>query len=173
VSDRPPTPPAPALPSIPFAGATDPCSRHGCSACCHDIEMILTDADLARLRAARPDEDFWFLADDEYLQLRTRDGPPAAGGEGRPCWFLEPTGRCGVWADRPEGCRLYPAFYDETIREAALDLDYCPHTEDFRLPRAVHDAVRRLGQRLQAERDHRTRRAGTEGQAGGPPPRGT
>lgn len=152
----PPPAPGPSLPSIPFVGATDPCSRHGCSACCHDIEMILTEADLTRLRAARPDEDFWFRADDGYLQLRTRDGPPAAGGEGRPCWFLEPSGRCSVWADRPEGCRLYPAFYDETVREAALDPDYCPHTEDFRLPRATNDAVRRLADRLQAEQARRT-----------------
>ncbi len=162
------------LPSIPFVGAVDPCSRHGCSACCHDIEMILTEADLARLRAARPDDDFWFEADDGFLQLRTRDAPPARGSHAapgatpRPCIFLDPAGRCSVWADRPEGCRLYPAAWDEGLRQAALDADYCPHTEDFRLPRAVGDAVRRLGDRLEAERRARLR-AHSAGSGSQPP----
>lgn len=151
-----------ALPSIPVVGPTDPCTLHGCSACCHDVEMILTEADLERLRAARPDEDFWFEADDGHLQLRTRDAPPAAGSHAapgaspRPCWFLDAAGRCTVWEDRPEGCRLYPAFYDETLREVALDDDYCPHTDGFRLPRATADAVVRLARRLESERARRS-----------------
>lgn len=139
----------PVLPSIPAKG--NPCRDLGCSACCHDIEMILTDADLARLRAARPGEDFWFQADDGYLQLRTRDGPAAAGGAGKPCWFLGADGACTVFADRPEGCRLYPAVWDDALRAAELDGDYCPNTDRFLLPSATVDAVRRLAKKLQAE----------------------
>lgn len=141
----------PPLPSLPTRGG-NPCLENGCSACCHDIEMLLTEEDLARLRALRPGEDFWTEADDGYVQLRTRDGPAAAGGEGAPCWFLGDDGRCTVHEDRPVGCRLYPAVWDEGLREAVLDADYCPHTDGFRLPRAFHDATRRLAERLANER---------------------
>ncbi|MGB0652438.1 MAG: YkgJ family cysteine cluster protein [Thermoplasmatota archaeon] len=144
---------------LPTLGGS-PCERHGCSACCHDIEMLLTEADLARLREARPElgDSFWFQADDGYLQLRTRDGPPARGGDGRPCIFLGADGRCTVYDGRPEGCRSFPAIWDEGLREAVLDEDYCPHTDEFTLPRAAGDATRRLVARLHDERDARNRR---------------
>lgn len=136
------------LPSLPTTNGS-PCEANGCSDCCHDIEMLLTEADLTRLQAARPGEDFWFQADDGFLQLQTREahGP-------KPCWFLV-DGRCSVWADRPEGCRLYPAIWDDGLRRATLDADYCPHTDGFRLPRSMDDATRRLANRLMAERDAR------------------
>lgn len=146
------------LPSLPFRGAVPPCLERSCSLCCHDIEMLVTEADLARLQALRPGEEFWFRADDGYLQLRTRDGPPALGGAGRPCWFLTPEGLCGVHDARPEGCRLYPAVWADDLRAAELDADYCPHTDGFLLPRAAADAGRRLADRLHAER--RARLAG-------------
>lgn len=143
------------LPAIPFKGADPPCLARGCSLCCHDIEMLLTEDDLRRLGRERPGEPFWFVADDGYLQLKTRDGPPAAGGHGRPCWFLAPDGRCSVHAARPEGCRLYPAVWADDLRAAELDADYCPHTDGFLLPPATADAVRRLAARLQDERRRR------------------
>jgi len=146
----------PALPQIQSKGET-PCLRFACSACCHDIEMLLTDDDLARLTAARPGLDFHFRADDGYLQLRTRDGPAARGGAGRPCVFLDPDGRCSVHDVRPEGCRLYPAMWADEARRAELDDVYCPHTEHFILSQATGDAARRLAQRLHAERDARVR----------------
>ena len=142
------------LPSIPVKGAM-PCIERGCSACCHDIEMLLTEDDLRRLSRERPGEEFWFVADDGYLQLKTRAGPAAKGGQGRPCWFLSPDGTCSVHASRPEGCRLYPAVWSDDLRAAELDQDYCPHTDGFLLPAATNDAVRRLAQRLQDERRRR------------------
>ncbi|HUR25585.1 MAG TPA: YkgJ family cysteine cluster protein [Candidatus Thermoplasmatota archaeon] len=148
-----PPPPA-ALPQIPVK-TTVPCIERQCSLCCHDIEMLLTDDDLRRLSRARPGEDFWFKADDGYLQLKTRDGPPARGGAGRPCWFLRDDGLCGVHDMRPEGCRLYPAVWADDLRAAELDADYCPHTDGFLLPPRTGDAVRRLADRLQAERRRR------------------
>ena len=151
------------LPSLPTVGPDPPCVTEPCSQCCHDIEMLLSEADALRLRAAvavarpgTPDADWMFLADDGYLQLRTRDGPPAVGSPGgKPCWFLGADGRCTVWADRPEGCRLYPAVWDDGLRHAVLDTDYCPHTDGFRLPRAMDDATHRLADRLHRERDAR------------------
>ena len=142
--------------------------EHGCSACCHDVEMLLTEADLERIRAEHPDRDFFFRAEDGFLQLRTRNGLPASGawgGDGtgpppggespRPCIFLEASGACGIHAIRPEGCRLYPAVWDEGLRAAALDADYCPHTDGFLLPKSTEDAVRRLADRLESERQKR------------------
>ncbi|MES2154324.1 MAG: YkgJ family cysteine cluster protein [bacterium] len=145
------------LPQIPFV-SVNPCVAHACSACCHDVEMLLTDADLARISAAHPGRDFHFVADDGYLQLRTRDGPPARGSHAapgalpRPCTFLSEDGACTIHAIRPEGCRLYPAVWDDALRGAELDADYCPHTDGFRLPAATVDAVRRLATKLEAER---------------------
>lgn len=155
----------PVLPTVPARG--NPCIDNACSLCCHEVEMILTEADLARLVALRPGEDFWFEADDGYLQLRTRDGPGAEPGAGRPCWFLGADGRCTVHEERPEGCRLYPAVWDEGLDAAGLDEDYCPHTDGFLLPRATQDAVRRLADRLEAERG--TRLEGRSGRTGQPP----
>lgn len=146
--------PLPVLPSIPAKGAM-PCIEKGCSLCCHDIEMLLTDDDLRRLSRGRPGEDFWFQADDGYLQLKTRDGPPGRGGAGRPCVFLGADGLCGVHDLRPEGCRLYPAIWADELRAAELDADYCPHTDGFLLPQATADAVKRLATRLQDERKRR------------------
>jgi uncharacterized protein len=143
------------LPSIPVKGAM-PCIEKACSACCHDIEMLLTNDDLARIKARRPDEDFYFLADDGYLQLRTRSGPAARGGQGKPCHFLNPDGRCDIHDVRPEGCRLYPAMWVVEARTAELDADYCPHTDGFLLPPATADATRRLAKRLQDEQRART-----------------
>jgi len=142
--------------------------EHQCSACCHDIEMLLTASDLARIQAARPGMDFFFRADDGYLQLRTRDPPAAQGAWGgkdpdpatvttqpRPCIFLDPSGACSIHDIRPEGCRLYPAVWDEGLRDAELDDMYCAHTDGFALPRATRDAVGRLAKRLQAEQQAR------------------
>lgn len=138
------------LPQIPAKGAL-PCIERGCSACCHDTEMLLTEDDAARIAAARPGLDFAFVADDGYLQLRTRDGPAAKGGTGRPCVFLDPVGLCSIHAVRPEGCRLYPALWSDDVRRAELDTEGCPHTDGFLLPPATADAVRRLAGRLHRE----------------------
>ena len=140
--------PPPQLPVIPYKEG-NVCLESGCSACCRGTEMLLTEADVARIRAMRPGLDFLFTADDGFLQLRTRSEPT------EPCVFLAADGRCSIHAVRPEGCRLYPAVWAEDLRTAELDKDYCPHTEGFLLPRSTNDAVARLAQRLQDERKRR------------------
>jgi Fe-S-cluster containining protein len=149
-------PSLPSLPTIPAKG-TIPCQAYGCSACCHDNEMLLTEADVKRIRAARPETDFFFRADDGFLQLRTRDGPASKGGVGRPCVFLDPQGRCSIHPIRPEGCRLYPAVWADDLRQAELDSEYCPHTDGFVLTPLVADSMKRLADKLKAERQARTR----------------
>lgn len=132
-----------------------PCLEHGCSACCHDIEMLLTDEDVARISAAKPGTEFWFLAEDGHRQLKTRDGPAARGGSGKPCVFLSPDGTCSIHSVRPEGCRIYPAVWDEDAHRVHLDQEYCPHTDGFLLAPATRDAALRLVNRLQAQRTAR------------------
>lgn len=149
------------LPEIPLAGDVSPCAAHGCSRCCHDVEMLLTESDVARIAAVRPDVDFWFQADDGYLQLRVADRPPVAGqrlepgAAGKPCVFLDEVGRCTIHAVRPEGCRLYPAVFDDPVPRAILDDEYCPHTDGFALDGEVHQTVQALADTLNEERDAR------------------
>jgi Fe-S-cluster containining protein len=147
--------PFPRLPQIQPGGRL-PCEEFGCSACCHDTEMLLTEADVTRLAVTRPDVDFVFRSEDGFLQLRTREGPAAKGGVGRPCVFLDNVGRCTVHEARPEGCRLYPAVWDADHERVELDRDYCPHPDGFVLSPHVRDAVQRLADRLLLERDRRT-----------------
>ena len=147
----------PRLPQVPAKGAS-PCLANRCSACCHDTEMLLTEDDVARLSAARPGLTFHVRLPDGYLQLRTRDAPAVRGMRGKPCVFLDDVGKCSVHEQRPEGCRLYPAMWDEDAGRAVLDGDGCPYTSGFVLPQATQDAVRRLAGRLHAERDARLAR---------------
>ena len=140
-----------------------PCLERGCSACCHDVEMLLTEADVRRITAMRHGLDFWFTAEDGHRQLRTRDGPAAKGGTGKPCVFLAPEGTCTIHAARPEGCRLYPAVVDQEATAANavhLDVEFCPHTDGFLLPMATKDAARRLAHRLETELAARSGRDG-------------
>lgn len=139
------------LPTIPVVGAEAPCVPRGCSACCHDTQMLLTNEDVLRLGADHADEPFWY-EDDGYLALATRDAPAIEGHAGRPCWFLGDDGRCTVHDKRPAGCRLYPAIWDTDLGRAVMDSAHCPHTDGFRLPRITQDAVKRLVDTLEAER---------------------
>lgn len=115
----------------------NPCQAHGCSACCHDTEMPLTDDDARRLEALGHDRsDFSFRNADGFLQLRTRDaeGP-------RPCFFLA-DGQCSVYADRPAGCRIYPLVLDDQ-RRLVRDED-CPHRAEFLLDPAAKRRIERI-----------------------------
>ncbi len=145
------------LPVIPLAGPASPCLQHACSRCCHDTEMLLTRDDVDRIAVSTTLEPsvFSFTAEDGFVQLRTRAEPPVPGHEGAPCFFLARDGRCGIHADRPEGCRLYPAVWDSDLRRAVLDIETCPHTAGFRLGDSVAGAVAALVGRLVAERDAR------------------
>lgn len=110
--------------------------------------MILSEEDLARIKSIESG-DFYFVADDGHYQLRTQEIETA---KGKPCYFLKDN-LCSIFDNRPEGCRLYPGFWDGA--HVGLDDDYCPHTDDFQLPMATKDAVRRLWAKLETEREGR------------------
>lgn len=99
---------------------TNPCLAHGCSVCCHDTAMPLREADLERLKALGHDPRRFGRVDDGWLILRNEKGA---------CVFLR-EGQCGVYADRPEGCRLYPLVYEEDLGPAMDEL--CPWRDEFR-----------------------------------------
>lgn len=106
-----------------------PCLARGCSACCHDTQMPLTEADVARLEAlGHRREEFTRPSTDGrgWPQLRTREAD--AEGAPRPCFFLR-DGRCSVYEHRPEGCRVYPFVLTEDGK-LARDED-CPHRDEF------------------------------------------
>lgn len=117
-----------------------PCARHGCAACCYDTEMPLTEEDISRLEAlghARAAFVAW--SNDGTAQLNTVD--PAEGATERPCFFLRDN-KCGVYADRPAGCRIYPLVMNERSR-VVRDED-CPHRAEFPLDPSAKRRIQRV-----------------------------
>ncbi|MBI2078264.1 MAG: YkgJ family cysteine cluster protein [Euryarchaeota archaeon] len=99
-----------------------PCVAHGCSKCCYETEMPLTEADIARIEAlGHRRDDFCALDDESVPQLRNDEGH---------CVFLGPTGACGIYDHRPAGCRLYPLVWDRDSGDVTLD-DFCPFHDEF------------------------------------------
>lgn len=104
-----------------------PCDRHACSACCHDTEMPLTEEDIARLvKLGHPRDGFVAVGLGGVTHLKTVEAPE--GAPGRPCYFLKEN-RCSVYADRPQGCRIYPFTLTEEGR--VVRDDDCPHRAEF------------------------------------------
>jgi Fe-S-cluster containining protein len=106
----------------------NPCLDHGCSACCINTRMTLTGADLDQLEAAGR-EGFFFFNREGVPQLRNEDGH---------CVFLV-DGRCTVYHQRPEGCRLYPLILDldEVVRD-----DFCPWRDEFEFAAGDEERLR-------------------------------
>lgn len=104
-----------------------PCDAHGCAACCYDTEMPLTEEDAARLAALGHERAaFSRVGEDGILYLRTVDA--AEGMPGKPCYFLK-EGRCSAYAERPQGCRVYPFVMTEDGK-LVRDED-CPFRREF------------------------------------------
>ena len=135
--------------------AASPCTKHACTACCHDTNMPLTFLDIERLTSRGHALDAFSEPDEQEGYLRLRNTP-----EGN-CFFLAPDGRCSVQADKPEGCRLYPFIYDED-HDAVIRDGFCPFNREFAPPEGVERSVRELIQRLEAEAGWR--RAGAKSQ---------
>ena len=99
--------------------------------------MSLTEADVRRLERAGH-RDFCDLGDDGALRLRNIDGR---------CIFLA-GGRCVAYADRPDGCVLYPLIWfteegeDGTTGEAGLH-EFCDHRHEFRFSQGDREWLER------------------------------
>lgn len=130
-----------------MVGRRSPCLAHDCHICCLGTRMTLTEADVARLEAAGHRGCF-FVNDDHDLQLLNIDGR---------CVFLA-DGRCTVYADRPEGCRLYPLILDLSTDRIVLD-PVCPWPSEFNFTEDDFVSLRRSV--AEEEREARLRRSST------------
>jgi len=115
-----------------------PCLSHGCVACCIETEMPLTEDDLKRiLKLGFKRIDFTVEAEGE-TRLKNR---------GKMCYFLA-EGKCVIYENRPEGCRIYPLVYDVDSHKFIYDHD-CPHSTEFKATRVDKDQLKYLIHRLE------------------------
>lgn len=110
--------------------------------------MPITEEDVARLVAlGHPRESFSRRsAEDGVLYLQTVEGKE--GDPGKPCYFLK-EGRCSVYADRPQGCRIYPFVMTEDGR-IVRDED-CPWRREFAQDPALKRRIQRIATTLTKE----------------------
>ncbi|MCD6370398.1 MAG: YkgJ family cysteine cluster protein [Thermoplasmata archaeon] len=99
----------------------NPCLRHGCSKCCYNTEMMLTENDVNRIISLGY-QDFYYQKDG-FIYLKNEDDK---------CIFLDENGRCKIYPHRPLGCKYYPHIYDYENDEILLDKD-CPYRKEFSL----------------------------------------
>ena len=88
-----------------------------CGLCCHKTEMMLSKGDIALLeRKGHNKKAFLRLDKQGYARLRNRKGS---------CVFYDTDkNACRVYADRPQGCHIYPVIYSE--EEGIIVDDLCP-----------------------------------------------
>jgi Fe-S-cluster containining protein len=122
---------------------SNPCFDHDCHICCLNTRMTLTEADRARLEAVGH-RDFFIVNEGDDLQLLNVDSH---------CVFLA-DGRCSVYDDRPEGCRIYPLILDLSVDRVLRDA-FCPWAEEFRFTR--EDEVRLRRSVVEEESERRVR----------------
>ena len=77
-----------------------------CGVCCTETRMLLAEKDIKRLVNRGFSKGFFVKLDNKgYAQLKNRKGY---------CVFYDAKKhRCGVYVDRPSGCRVYPVILDE------------------------------------------------------------
>ena len=119
-----------------------PCIPTGCSACCQETTMPVTEAEAKRLsRRTGMQLDSFTWENNGVLTLLNDE-------KTRACVFLltassdvSAEGVCSVYEVRPEGCRKYPIVL-KPKDEAILD-EGCPHREHFPEP-SDSDAIELL-----------------------------
>ena len=121
-----------------------PCLLHNCNKCCLETEMPLTKKDVVRIRKKGYKTDEFVIEKDGELHLRNRM---------KKCFFLK-EGRCSIYEDRPEGCRIYPLIYDSDLRKFVND-ELCPNRSEFNVEEANKDRIRLLLRRVEREKARR------------------
>ena len=116
------------------------CLDRNCVTCCLETEMPLTEDDMKRI---------------EKLGFKRLEFTVEVEGETRllnvngTCFFLK-DGRCKIYVDRPEGCRIYPLVYDVETHKFVYD-KVCPHYSEFKATREDKDRLKRLIRKLDRE----------------------
>lgn len=118
------------------------CIHYGCTKCCMNTKMPLSNSDIARIKELGFQETF-ILERNGSHQLKNLSGR---------CIFHNGK-RCTIYNYRPEGCRLYPAVFDENTRKVVLHLD-CPHHGKFELTPEISREVINLIRKLDIEEKH-------------------
>lgn len=118
--------------------------QYECIKCCLNTKMPLSTSDIERIRGLGFSENTFVTKRNGELRLRNLN---------ERCVFHNGQ-RCTIYNDRPEGCRLYPAIFDENKGRAVLD-GYCPHHKEFQLTSTISCKVVELLRKLDAERKRR------------------
>lgn len=107
------------------------CLHYGCSKCCMDTKMPLSNSDIGRIKGLGAYEESFILK---------RNGTPHLKNLFGRCIFHNGK-QCTVYNYRPEGCRLYPAVFDDNKQKVILH-SYCPHHGEFQLkPRTAREVI--------------------------------
>ena len=110
--------------------------------------MPLSEEDMRRLESLGHERAaFTVTGPDGWPTLATRE-PVREGATQRPCFFLHDE-RCSVYADRPQGCRIYPLVVNEQGR--LLRDEDCPHRVEFAMDPAAKRRIQKLIATLQRE----------------------
>ena len=126
-----------------------PCLSHGCSKCCYETEMTLSNEDISRISKLGYD-DFYYEVDG-YLQVKN------VGGK---CIFLK-NDLCKIYPNRPEGCKLYPLVFNLDIDEEPVELhDFCPYRDEFQFPDSMNERLIQVIAIEESEREERINRVG-------------
>lgn len=123
-----------------------PCLRHGCVSCCIETEMPLTEEDLKRI------EKLGFKRIDFTVEA---EGETRLKNRGKMCYFLE-DGRCMIYENRPEGCRIFPLVYDVYSHKFIYD-QVCLHSAEFKATRVDKDRLKHLIYRIEKSTSHPAR----------------
>ena len=121
-------------------GVKSICLQRGCTKCCQDTEMPLSDLDISRIEK---------LGFRNFSAVKRNGHRCLRNSSGR-CVFHDGQ-QCTIYSHRPEGCQLYPVIFNEDIGEAVLD-SYCPHNEKFQLTPKIAREVTKLVRKLDVEK---------------------
>ena len=107
-----------------------PCLKNGCSICCRNTQMPLTNEDTKRISTISGlNIDKFTVKNDGFLQLMNNP-------ETKACVFLKTDsdeisapGICSIHDFRPKGCQIYPVIIDEN--ENVVTDEICPHRNEF------------------------------------------
>jgi Fe-S-cluster containining protein len=106
--------------------------------------MPLSNSDIARITHIGFSEGFFVQERNGVKRLRNRLGR---------CVFHNGE-MCTIYADRPEGCRIYPVVLNVDMKRAVHDRG-CPNRERFRITRDTSRRLIKLVRTLDSERDAR------------------
>ncbi len=120
------------------------CLLYMCAKCCLDTEMPLTRSDITRISGLGFSESHFVVEEYGNLQLKNSDGR---------CVFHNGQ-QCMIYCSRPDGCRFYPAVFNQETDNVITDSD-CPHHEEFQLTRRIQSEVKKLVRTLNVEQRRR------------------